>query len=1015
MNKDVRYHASVEAGSFPDFKDTHIVAFQSCDEDQKENLSPELTSKSHRFRRDSMTETPNSVAAITGLPFVPTSLQQSAPVVHHLRHGVPVLDGTQEDDGQISCICGYLDDDGWTVACDSCNRWQHQSCYYPQYEDRSLPDEVEHYCTDCRPRAIDIQGARIRQQLKREEQASLANGIKRQAPKSHKKKVKEHGYTNGWPLDKSRHDRNSASPRDQPPPAKRPKTSHRTSDSVNNLTGKGHRRKPTANSVSHRRSLSESPETPIDLYSEEFMRCYLEDQWRPTNANLHNSIGVTSALSDWLSAPEDAFREMHGHEKPEVLMRWDGDLNDIPGKAQLEIQDLHDERVSDDDDNHPTWKIVTVSETVADRAYIGELKGHVGFQEEYRQDPSNRWSLLRHPEPFVFFHPKLPIYIDARCEGTELRYVRRSCVPNARLQILITDQTDYRFCFMATQQIEPGMEIAVGWDTTNSLPDPVRFAQHGMKARDMEPHKLSPWVSTVLANCGPCACQQPLGQCLMARFDRRAAVISREDEAQSMKLPKAKRKKAGQHISPLDTHFNSRSGSEAQKLDLDDEPTDSRSASGSRGGDSASRDITPNTHYSHTGSTSAMPELSERERKKLAKEEEMFRRQEEEQSGKSGKKKRNSGSAVNTPSATSSSKHFGFGGSSKYADAGTSKQTGLPSGKSVRKSKSSNTLKTPVKTATRVVKRQKPEYVDAEVQCDLEKEEAAKRTPSNSPRRPFLSTTQRLLQRCALNNAKRRGHAAVAEASNGVIEGDEMDVDQPAAQKPSSPQAQSPNVEIREPEPMPMPKGPKDTDMDDAGAGEHTTSPPADLSDKNALPTNVLPSGKPTAPSNPDVPSHLPIDPPAPPWPFQASHLAPDMPAPSLHPHRASNMHLQMPPPPSNPFSGAPDWNLSAGNPTNVTASPASVSGSVPIFSPAVTAAVTPSPARKKLSLSEYSKRNKAKESESRTERESSPASTNSGPVAPPLRPSSSTEARAAEGGSAVEDDVKMEDAGERA
>ena len=94
---------------------------------------------------------------------------------------------------------------------------------------------------------------------------------------------------------------------------------------------------------------------------------------------------------------------------------------------------------------------VTVQEPVASGAYIGELKGHVGFKDDYIPEIhriAGRCCVI--PEPFVFFHPKVPIYVDARNEGTEFRYIRRSCMPNAQMKILVTDSTDYHFCFMAT-------------------------------------------------------------------------------------------------------------------------------------------------------------------------------------------------------------------------------------------------------------------------------------------------------------------------------------------------------------------------------------------------------------------------------------------------------------------------------------------------------------------------------------------------------------------------------------
>ncbi|KAK5164619.1 uncharacterized protein LTR77_009825 [Saxophila tyrrhenica] len=73
---------------------------------------------------------------------------------------------------EISCICGYTDEDGGLVACNSCSSWQHHGCYYPGYEGTTLPNflQWQHYCFDCRPRDgadIDIGGARDRQANRR--------------------------------------------------------------------------------------------------------------------------------------------------------------------------------------------------------------------------------------------------------------------------------------------------------------------------------------------------------------------------------------------------------------------------------------------------------------------------------------------------------------------------------------------------------------------------------------------------------------------------------------------------------------------------------------------------------------------------------------------------------------------------------------------------------------------------------------------------------------------------------
>ncbi|KXL44660.1 hypothetical protein M433DRAFT_809 [Acidomyces richmondensis BFW] len=906
------------------------------------------------------------------------------------HYALPTLDGTQDDDGQISCFCGFPDDDGNTVACDICNRWNHTICYYPEYDGRELPKDLQHYCVECKPRPVDAQAAHARQRLKRERSGLITNGAKRQTVKSHKKKVKESRYTtNGWTLDKARHDRNSASPRDQPPPAKRPKTSHRTSESVTPAPSKGHARKRTVTDANHRRSFSRSPETSYDYYSAEFLRSYRDDSWKRIGANLHADIRISNTLMHWLQAPEEEFRTEIGFEKPELLMRWDRDLDDIPGKAEFEIQEEQDPNVVDEDGMRPSWKkVVITGEGVPKGGYIGELKGAVGMKSDYIDDPANRWEVLRHPEPFVFFHQRLPIYVDARNEGTELRFVRRSCAPNANLQVLITDNTTYRFCFMASQQIDPGTEVAIGWDTT-----PFFSNCHG--GENLEP--LYTRISIVLANCGPCACGK--SDCMMSRFDRRGFAAS-HDDTPPVKMPASKKKKkGGNHFSPfLPPEFHSRSGSEARKFDQDDDPTDSRSTSGSAGRGSTSRDITPNTHYSGNVSLSALPEMSERERKKLAKEEEMFRRQEEEQNGRVGKKKRNSaGSSLNTPSATTA-KQFGH---SRNADAGTSRQSGLSSAKpiSVKRGRAPTTLKVP-KTTSKVIKRSRATYVDAEVQCDMDEVEAERRAVTNPPLGKIISVRQRLLERCARNNALSGIRGVIPKAERLVASPDATKVDSTSHDSPTPPSITGqPTNHDRNPSFTPGAESPNDVAQDDisvfGGSSLQTLSGVSETNRVNEEPSDQG-AGPPAPPQNEMDDSHCVGS-------TALSHL-----------HKPVEMHLQMPPPASN-FVHVPGVP-SAGTPNGVAGaiiqSPASFIVSAPLFSSSVNAVAAPSPARKKMSLSDYTKRSKAKDKDHETkERESSPASVASGPIAPSLKSVSSDAGKVGEGGATAVDDVKMEDA----
>jgi len=82
------------------------------------------------------------------------------------------LPSTEQRDPEINCVCGFRDDDGNIVECDSCKRWQHIICYYPDYSD-ALPADLSHYCVECEPsKQVDRHKAALRQQRTRRRQFS---------------------------------------------------------------------------------------------------------------------------------------------------------------------------------------------------------------------------------------------------------------------------------------------------------------------------------------------------------------------------------------------------------------------------------------------------------------------------------------------------------------------------------------------------------------------------------------------------------------------------------------------------------------------------------------------------------------------------------------------------------------------------------------------------------------------------------------------------------------------------
>ncbi|KAJ4341530.1 SET domain-containing protein 3 [Ascochyta clinopodiicola] len=876
-------------------------------------------------------------------------------------HGSPALDGTieEEESSTIKCICGFADDDGNTVLCERCDTWQHIVCYYESAQ--HVPDV--HECTDCSPRPVDSRRAAEKQRQRKE---LLNLGERKPRPKTTTKNPKKRtkdplasAQPNGWPTGSNNDlhynpERKSGSPRDLPPPNKRPKTNHRPSGSIS-VVGQA----PTLAPAPRKRASSfavngnspvKSPtniEGPMEDFSLEFMNLYTSPEPPSADNNSYTSLGVASDIAMWLQDP-DALAEASGGKKPQDLFsRIENTIQELEtSTAPLITKQTEVDSGITAHGLHPQWHFITAETPIADGGYVGELKGLVGRKEEYCQDPANRWGLLRHPEPFVFFPPHLPIYIDTRQEGNILRYARRSCSPNMAMKILVEASSDYHFCFVATRQIEPTEELTVGWDIDCEVQKQlVKVATNGAKDGF---RRIQPWVSCVLANFGGCACDASTGhECLLERARRPIA-----EPAQPTKAKNKKPKKS--QVSPLSTGraTNSRAGSETLHRDnADDDHMDSRSTSGSH--KSSSRDITPATHFSLDGDL----KMSDREKRKLQQQEKLFEQMEDEQhKGKRGKRN-SAGSTLNTPSISTSVSRS-TRPSSTHTDPATQKRLGhselSPSARHrehshgvARKTSGSSS-----KTNGRSAPKPKPVYVEASTQTE-DDDGAIATIHTSVPLRemkPPMSFKRKLLQQAQedkLQRERMRSASIKTEGRSPALK--DVSPNKPSPLPPSPPLEDPSAMEITlDPASVPRPKEltpakelspvpTADVDMEDAD--DIATSKVADPKVEDMSDATPLEISK-------DV-SHPPMHPPAPPWPAPSSARA--SPAPSLDGSAKSvDLHVDMPAKPdlTNPFAPV------TGTPS--VQSPLSIASH---FSPAVQEAVNPTPVRKKLSLSEFASR----------------------------------------------------------
>lgn len=856
--------------------------------------------------------------------------------------GVDSAAPEEEEPYTIRCVCTYDDDDGNTVFCEKCETWQHIDCYY------WLEDVPEiHVCEECFPRGIDRNTASERQRSLREQQSDGGGDRKSKRPGAKGQRKKTNNNVNSDKVNGSGggggahhyHHRSESGAREQPPP-KKAKTNHRASNSISSLVNipafPPDGRKRTATSMSPTKSSSPS----IPLYSKEFLHLYDHDQGPvDMESNLFVNLPLAGDLASWVTDAAALSRVANGRSPQDIFTWADTGLHRSHWPA-LSVESVDDPGL-EIDGVHPSWKILKTQDTVGKDEIVGELTGKIGHLRDYSLDPQNRWQELRHPEPFVFFHPQLPLYIDSRHEGSMLRYARRSCRPNVTMKTYITNEVEYHFCFVAKEEIPANAEITAMWyldqqlfNTTNGL---VK-----QESNDSAQDRPAICLSNVLANFGGCACEQPT-TCLLANVDRRRHARGGGDSKPAtngkrvMKKPRRK-----PTLSP--SASTSRAASEAAKHPDDDE-ADSRSASGS--GQPGSRDLTP----THDGTGFGESELSTREKRKIAAAEKKFQQLEQDQAAAAThgrRRKRPSGPSSHQPGPMGGSVSGAGGGDRMLIDTAV----GRPSSSSPSSAISPGTFTV---GGARKVSGPKPmvpsplrrmPYVDSAMQTDMESgadddlppasatsPQQQQKQQATPPRRAnFVPLTQRLLRRCQADWTRYESSKTPPQSPSATT-----------ATHGTTPPSNNHKTE--------------DVDMKDS------ESPTATISKDDARPSEPLEpaSPHPSPPPPPPAPLALSKPPFPPPWPSTAAHNS--RVPPSLKDlangsgsgsgsggHRpSSDLHVSLPP----PSSTTVPVQASATSPGSATSalSPQSNEAGTQAPGAGITA---PSPVKKKLSLGDY-------------------------------------------------------------
>ncbi|TAQ84409.1 hypothetical protein B7494_g7271 [Chlorociboria aeruginascens] len=584
-------------------------------------------------------------------PPIQTSFTPSASISAH--DALPT-ESLEEEPYTIKCICNFNDDDGNTIYCEKCDTWQHIECFYPGRVEDASREDFDHSCADCKPRQLDRKHATDHQRNQRQNKVTSDGGdkkSKRVPSKSHKKKSKPTDLqVNGY------HDHDApnknGSPQETHSHHKKTK-GHRSNQSVSSQI----KRSPPYNA---RHTHPPSPaHTPPDLpqnfrvhsYSDDFLSLYDDGQGaEPTHNNTFAGLSVTNSMSLWLHDPEKLRQDAGVQQKDEVFQYLKVDSN------SLIWPDLRVERKQKTiDDTTLQWRYLITQTPIAQPGWIGELNGLVGFQKDYCSDTENRWHESAHPRPMIFFHPRLPLFIDTRREGSMCRYVRRSCRANSNLETFISNGSDYHFWLISEQPLAANEQITISWDFRFPSNVKSRFLRllnlvdydvarcDDSEITEEEYEQLTNMIHLVLSDYGGCACDRG-NDCAFARFHRNYHARS---HVHSNGVRPKKGRKPKQHISPTSTGHatNSRAPSEAQQEPGEEE--DSRSVSGSVRSKPQSRDLTPLHGVGDTNGI--LTEPSDREKRKLAMLEDSFRKMEQNQQPPRKKKRASDGSNVNSP------------------------------------------------------------------------------------------------------------------------------------------------------------------------------------------------------------------------------------------------------------------------------------------------------------------------------------------------------------------------------
>ncbi|KAF8637223.1 hypothetical protein AX17_002974 [Amanita inopinata Kibby_2008] len=403
-------------------------------------------------------------AALGLLGLSPSNLYPPPPLIPLKRKQSPVIAQPSDD---ISCICGFSYDDGFSIACDDCSRWCHAACF--DIVEGEVPEEWR--CWECVPRPVDkeravrLQKARLR---KVEEHVEGERQRRRASPGVERKHRRASAATALAAAAVTNTTTTTATTNT---------TTTAAAAAINPSNGLPHPEVTSApNSKRKRRpSFHEDSNSVVDI-DEPWSLSYVhiphdiiphKDTREKLRRQAQHWRGVT-ALDD--QAPRTSVRPLPSSSLSSPALSLYTNPSVRP----------------------PSYALHT-SSSIPSEHLITSYKSTITPSSSYLSDPLNSYAHLGMPRPFVhLIGPPLDLALDSRIAGNSARFARNGCRPNAVLRPFLCphskqSQESLSFGVFALRDLKANEEVVLGWEWDDG------HVVHSLPALIESPHMFPPY------------------------------------------------------------------------------------------------------------------------------------------------------------------------------------------------------------------------------------------------------------------------------------------------------------------------------------------------------------------------------------------------------------------------------------------------------------------------------------------------------------------------------------------